>query len=383
MEVQLPLQEEGKYNPPVGYSKRSAGAIPGEPRSICILRLSSIGDIIHTLPVAHLLKERFPAARLTWVAEKGMSALLNHHPAVDQLLLVDTKKWRKRIFSPVVWRELFSFFRYVRMQGFDLALDFQGAFKSAILARFSGAARRIGMARSDRKERWSSIFLNEFSRATTEKKHIIEKNLALLESVGIQSDSLPLQFHIHPEEEAVEYVEQELRKLEVENFVLINPGGGWITKLWDEDKFAQLIDLIYNDLHIPSLILWGPGERHLADKIMRKCITPAMVSFSTNLSELIALVSKSRLMVSGDSGPLHVASALGIPVVGLYGPTDPVRNGPWNPHDSACTIRYQCSPCNQQVCPIGIQCMKKLEVPQVLDSVKKTFYLSDSLNTNQ
>jgi lipopolysaccharide heptosyltransferase I len=383
MEVQLPLQEEGKYNPPVGYSKRSAAAIPGEPRSICILRLSSIGDIIHTLPVAHLLKERFPAARLTWVAEKGMSALLNHHPAVDQLLLVDTKKWRKRIFSPVVWRELFSFFRYVRMQGFDLALDFQGAFKSAILARFSGAARRIGMARSDRKERWSSIFLNEFSRATTEKKHIIEKNLALLESVGIQSDSLPLQFHIHPEEEAVEYVEQELRKLEVEHFVLINPGGGWITKLWDEDKFAQLIDLIYNDLHIPSLILWGPGERHLADKIMRKCITPAMVSFSTNLSELIALVGKSRLMVSGDSGPLHVASALGIPVVGLYGPTDPVRNGPWNPHDSACTIRYQCSPCNQQVCPIGIQCMKKLEVPQVLDSVKKTFYLSDSLNTNQ
>jgi heptosyltransferase I len=383
MEVQLPLQEEGKYNPLAGYLKRSADAIPGEPRSICILRLSSIGDVIHTLPVAHLLKERFPSARITWVAEKGMSALLNHHPAVDQLLLVDTKKWRKRIFSPVVWKELFSFFRYIRMQGFDLALDFQGAFKSAILARFCGAARRIGMARSDRKEKWSSIFLNEFSRPTRTKKHIIEKNLALLENVGIHSGSLPLHFHIHPEEEAVEYVEQELKKLELQNFVLINPGGGWITKLWDEDKFAQLIDLIYNDLHIPSLILWGPGERHLADKIMRKCITPAMVSFSTNLSELIALVSKSRLMVSGDSGPLHLASALGIPVVGLYGPTDPLRNGPWNPHDSACTISYECSPCYLRVCPIGIQCMKKMEVPQVLDSVKKTFYLSDSLNTNQ
>jgi heptosyltransferase I len=383
MEVQLPLQEEGKYNPLAGYLKRSADAIPGEPRSICILRLSSIGDVIHTLPVAHLLKERFPSARITWVAEKGMSALLNHHPAVDQLLLVDTKKWRKRIFSPVVWKELYSFFRYIRMQGFDLALDFQGAFKSAILARFSGATRRIGMARSDRKEKWSSIFLNEFSGPTKNKKHIIEKNLALLESVGIHSEALPLHFHIHPEEEAVEYVEQELRKLELENFVLINPGGGWVTKLWDEDKFAQLIDLIYNDLHIPSLILWGPGERHLADKIMRKCITPAMVSFSTNLSELIALVSKSRLMVSGDSGPLHLASALGIPVVGLYGPTDPLRNGPWNPHDSTCTIRYECSPCYLRVCPIGIQCMKKMEVPQVLDSVKKTFYLSDSLNTNQ
>ncbi len=383
MDVQLPLPEEGKYSPRLGYSKRSGADIPDEPRSICILRLSSIGDVIHTLPVAHLLKERFPSARVTWVAEKSMAPLLNHHPAVDQLLLVDTKKWRKRIFSPVVWKELFSFFRYIRSQQFDLALDFQGVFKSALLARFCGAARRIGMARSDRKEKWSSIFLNEFSRPTLKKKHIIEKNLALLENVGISSENLPLYFHIHPEEEAVDYVELELRKLEIDDFVLINPGGGWITKLWGEDKFAQLIDMIYNDLHIPSLVLWGPGERQLAERIMRKCITPAMVCFSTNLSELIALTGKSRLMVSGDSGPLHLASALGIPVVGIYGPTDPLRNGPWNPHDSAVTIHYQCSPCYLRVCPIGIQCMKKLEVPQVLDSVKKTFYLSTSLNTNQ
>ena len=312
-----------------------------------------------------------------------MAALLNHHPAIDQLLLVDTKKWRKRIFSPVVWKELTSFFRYFRSQSFDVALDFQGVLKSAVLARFCGAARRIGMARSDRKVKWTSVFLNEFSRLTASKTHIIEKNLALLDKVGIQSENSPLHFHIHPEEEAIEYVEQELRKLEIDEFVLINPGGGWITKLWDEDKFAQLIDLIYNDLHVPSLVLWGPGERHLADRIMRKCITPAMVSFSTNLSELIALISKSRLVVSGDTGPLHLASALSIPVVGLYGPTDPIRNGPWNPHDSACTIRYQCSPCYQKVCPIGVQCMKKLEVPQVLDAIKKTFYLSTSLNTNQ
>ena len=339
--------------------------------------------MIHTLPVAQLLKERFPYARITWVAEKSMAPLLNHHPSIDQLLLVDTKKWRKRIFSPNAWKEIYSFLRYIRSQEFDVALDFQGLFKSAILARFTGAGRRIGMARSDRKEKWSSVLLNEFSRATAGKTHIIEKNLALLESIGIPSENRPLHFHIHPDEEAELYVEQELKKLEVDQFVLINPGGGWITKLWDEDKFAQLIDLIYNDLHIPSLVLWGPGERHIADRIARKCITPAMISFSTNLSELISLTRRSRLLVSGDSGPLHLASALGLPVVGLYGPTDPLRNGPWNPNDSACTIKYECSPCYLRVCPIGIQCMRKLEVPQVLDSVKKTFYNSSSLNTNQ
>jgi len=312
-----------------------------------------------------------------------MAALLNHHPAIDQLLTVDTKKWRKRLFSPATWKEIFSFLRYLRAQQFDITLDFQGLFKSAALARFSGANRRIGMARSDRKEKWSSLLLNEFTRATVTKSHIIEKNLALLESVGISFHDEPLHFDIHPDEESELYVEQELRRVELDHFVLVNPGGGWVTKLWDEDKFAQLIDLIYNDLHIPSLVIWGRGERHIADKITRKCITPAITSFSTNLSELISLVRRARLMVSGDSGPLHLASALGVPVVGLYGPTDPKRNGPWNPNDSACTIKYECSPCYLRVCPIGVQCMKKLEVPQVLDSVKKTFYNSASLNTNQ
>ena len=312
-----------------------------------------------------------------------MAPLLNHHPAIDQLLLVDTHKWRKRIFSASVWREMFSFVKYIRSQDFDVVLDFQGMLKSSLLARLCKTSRRIGMAQDDLEQKWSSVFLNEFSGWTSRKSHMLEKNIALLQSIGIQARNAPLQFHVHPEEEALLYVEQELRKLDIEDFVLINPAGGWITKLWDEDKFAQLIDLIYNDLHIPSLIAWGPGERHLADKVARKCITPAIVSFSTDLSELIALISKSRLVVSSDSGPLHLASAIGIPVVGLYGPTDPARNGPWNSHDSVCTIQYQCSPCNQRVCPIGIQCMKKLEVPQVLDSVKKTFYLSTSLNTNQ
>jgi heptosyltransferase-1 len=339
--------------------------------------------VIHTLPVVELLKKKFPAARITWVAEKGMAPLLKNHPDLDQLLLVDTRGWRRRILTPATWNEMYRFLRYFRSQNFDVALDFQGLFKSALLARFSGADTRIGMSPEDRKEYWSRLFLNHFGRATAGKQHIIEKNVAMLEELGISVDSSPLNFHIHADEEPIQYVETELQKLEVEQFVLINPGGGWITKLWECDKFAQLVDAIYSDLHIPALVLWGPGEKHLADKIVRKCISPAMLSFSTNLSELIALVSKARLMVSADTGPLHLASAMGIPVVGLYGPTDPLRNGPWNPHDSACTIHYECSPCYQRTCPIGIQCMRKMEVSPVLDAVKKTYYLSASLWQNQ
>ncbi len=312
-----------------------------------------------------------------------MAPLLKHHPAVDQLLLVDTRRWRNGPLSPAVWKEVYRFLQYFRSQEFDIALDFQGLFKSAVLARISGARRRIGMSRFDRKERWSSFLLNEFSVQTAAKPHIIEKNLALLERLDIDPGNEPLDFHIYPDEEAVSYVEEELKKLEIKRFVLVNPGGGWITKLWEIQKFASLVDHIYNDLNIPALVLWGPGEKHLADRIVRNCISPATVSFSTNLSELIALVRKSRLMVSGDSGPLHLASALGVPVVGIYGPTDPDRNGPWNPHDSACTIRYECSPCYLRVCPIGIQCMKKLEVDPVLDAVKRTYYQSASLYQNQ
>jgi lipopolysaccharide heptosyltransferase I len=383
MEVQLPLQGEKKYSPPVGFSKKSGEDTPPDPQSICILRLSSIGDIIHTLPVAQLLKQKYPNARIAWVAEKGMAPLLKHSPAIDQLILADTKGWRRRFFSPEVWQEVFRFLRYLRSQEYDVALDFQGLFKSAVLARICGSSRRIGMSRYDRKERWSSFLLNEFSVQTASKPHIVEKNIALLERLEIAPSKEPLHFHIHPETEAVEYVERELKKLELEHFVLIHAGGGWVTKIWEADNFAQLIDGIYSDLHIPALLLWGPGEKHLADKIALKCISPAMASFSTNLSELIALTGRARLMVSGDSGPLHLASALGVPVVGIYGPTDPRRNGPWNPHDSACTIHYECSPCYQRTCPIGIQCLKQLEVMPVLDAVKRTFYLSASLRQNQ
>lgn len=363
--------------------KKSGGDSPVEPQSICILRLSSIGDVIHTLPVADLLRRRYPDARITWVAEKSMASLLKNHPAIDQLLLVDTRGWRRNIFTPAIWKEIFSFLRYFRAQKFDLALDFQGLFKSAVLARISGARRRIGMLGKDRKESWSRIFLNEFSGTTLQKSHIIEKNLAMLAPLAISSDNQPLNFHIYAEDEAIQYVDNELQKLELDDFILVNPGGGWVTKLWPVDKFAQLIDCMYNDLRMPALILWGPGEKHLADKIARKCISPAMISFSTNLAELIALTKRARLLVSGDSGPLHLASAMGIPVVGIYGPTDPLRNGPWNPHDSTCTIHYECSPCYQRTCAIGIQCLKKLDVAPVLDAVKKTFYLSASLSQNQ
>lgn len=339
--------------------------------------------MIHTIPVVDVLRQSYPGARVTWVAEKAMSPLLRHHPGIDQLLLVDTRRWRRRLLSPSVWKEIFSFLRYLRDQEYDVALDFQGLFKSAVLARISGASRRIGMSRYDRREAWSGVLLNEFSRQTAGKRHIIEKNLALLQRLGISGVNQPLNFHISPEEESVQYVERELQKLDLEHFILINPGGGWVTKLWEPDRFAQLIDCIYNDLNMPALVLWGPSEKELADAVVRKCITPAVLSFSTNLSELIALIGRSRLLVSGDSGPLHLAGAMGVPVVGIYGPTDPARNGPWNPHDSACTINYECSPCYQRTCSIGTQCMKKIEVAPVLDAVKKTFYLSSSLNQSQ
>ena len=380
MEVQLPLPGELKYSPPVGYSTVSGEETTADPKSICILRLSSIGDVVHTLPVVDLLKERFPETKISWVAEKGMFPLLRHHPNIDQLLLVDSRSWQRGAFTPGVWKVVLSFLRYLRYQEFDIALDFQGLFKSALLARISGANRRIGMSRFDRKESWSSIFLNELGRQTVRKRHIIEKNVALLETLGVHHNNQPLNFHIHPEPEAIQYTERELQKIEMDDFILVNLGGGWITKQWELDKFAQLIDAVYNDLHIPALVIWGPGEKHIADRIVQKCVSPAITSFSTNLSELIAITSKARLMISGDSGPLHLGSAMGIPVVGLYGPTDPLRNGPWNPHDSACTIHYECSPCYQRTCPIGIQCMKKMDVTPVLDAVKKTFYLSASLN---
>ena len=193
MEVQLPLQADRKYNPPVGLSKKSGADTLSDPRSICILRLSSIGDVIHTLPVAELLKSRFPNARITWIVEKMLAPLLKNNPAIDHLILLDTKRWRRRFISPTVWKEVFRFLRYLRSQRFDVALDFQGLLQSALLARYCGSSRRIGISRFDRKNRWSSFLLNEFSTQTALKHHNIEKNLALLERLDIMPQNQPLQ----------------------------------------------------------------------------------------------------------------------------------------------------------------------------------------------
>jgi len=162
-----------------------------------------------------------------------MFPLLRHHPNIDQLLLVDTRSWQRGAFSPTVWKEVLSFLRYLRSQEFDIALDFQGLFKSALLAGISGATRRIGMSRFDRKESWSSIFLNELGRQTVRKRHIIEKNVALLETIGVHHTNQSLNFHIHAESEAIQYIERELQKIEMDDFILVNPGGSWITKLWE------------------------------------------------------------------------------------------------------------------------------------------------------
>jgi len=337
-------------------------------RKILIVKLSSLGDIVHTLPVLPLLKGRFPEMEISWLVEKRHQPLLLHHPFIDRLLTVDTLRWRKEPLSLSTYRELFSSVRELRRGRFDLAIDFQGLIKSGLLTFLSGAPLRLGFGKDDLREPWSSIFLNRSRPSAPQEIHVVDKNLGLLKPLGI--DSRRVEFPLIFSEEAERYVTEGLSTLKLTEFIIINPGGGWRSKRWSAEKYASLADMIINKMGYHILLTWGPGERALAMEIASRMRNSPAISFSTDIPQLIALIKRAKLLICGDSAPLHLAVACGTPVVGIYGPSDPDRNGPYNPADIVIRRKVPCAPCYKRDCDAE-PCLGAIAPQKVFESVNR------------
>ncbi len=318
-------------------------------RKILIIKLSSLGDIVHTLPVLPLLKERFPEGEISWLVEKKYQPLLLKNPFINSLMTVDTLRWRKKPLYPSTYGEIFSSIRELRRGRFDLAIDFQGLIKSGLLAFLTGVSLRLGFGKDNLREPWSSIFLNRSRPSAAQEIHVIDKNLGLLKPLGI--DSKRVEFPLVVSEDAERYVTEGLRALKLKEFIIINPGGGWRSKRWSPEKYASLADMIIGEMGYQILLTWGPGERELATEIASRMKNSPAISFSTDIPQLIALIKRAKLLVGGDSAPLHLAVACRIPVVGIYGPSDPDRNGPYNPADIVIRRKVPCAPCYKRDCP--------------------------------
>ena len=300
---------------------------PGHGRSprVLLVRLSAIGDVIHGMPVLCSLRERFPHAHLSWVAERLGAKLLEGHKALDELIVVP-RGWLK---SPSeVWRLR----RRLRALKPDVTIDMQGLTKSAIAARLSGCRRRIGFG--DEKGRELSTWLNT-ELVSTPDKHVIDANLRLLGPLDIHSSTV--RFDLPEQPMAALEADRAIHRLGFQDgFAVINPGAGWPSKLWPAGRFAAVAEYLGEQWRMPSLVVWaGDAEKAAAETIVARSGGKARMAPPTTLAELTAVVRRGQLFIGSDTGPLHLAVAVGVPSVGLFGPMPTERNGPYGPRHIA------------------------------------------------
>ena len=329
---------------------------------IVIVKLSSIGDVVHTLPAAALLKRSLANAHVAWVVERRASAILKDSPVIDELIELDTRGWRSELNLSTI-NEVRARLARLRTEvgsngagRVDLAIDFQGLIKSGLVAFASRASCRIGFETSDLREKPSKLFLTQ-QVETAGFNHVIDKNLALARAAisragATESDSAPggYEFPIAISRDDQRYVEAIIEK-QPGAFAIINPGGGWSTKLWSPERYAELADWLWSHFELASFITYGPGEEALAQAVVANARSGSARPIASTLKQFVALARRAALFVGGDTGPLHLAAASGTPTVGLYGPTSPERNGPFDPLDVTVARDLWCrADCHRRSC---------------------------------
>jgi len=306
--------------------------VPPRIESLLVVRLSAMGDIIHTLPAVAALREAFPHATLGWLVEERWAELLctlrhprsgrrsPQRPLVDRIHSVNTAEWRRTLFSFNTWQQMAVGLSELRGVRYDAAIDFQGAIRSALLARWSGAPIVYGSAQP-RENAASMWYTRQILPTGT---HVVEQALALAQAVVQQpAQDAQLTFPIDPD------AEQKVAALAVDArpFAILNPGAGWGAKQWPAERYGMVARELQKN-GIQSLVNYGPGEEALAAAVETASEGTAH-RVSCSVAELIALTRRARLFIGGDTGPMHLAAALNIPVVAIFGPTNPARNGPF------------------------------------------------------
>jgi heptosyltransferase-1 len=284
-----------------------------------IIKSGALGDVIHTLPAAAALRDTFPAARIDWAIQPRWARVLDGNPDLTKAIAFNRN-------NPIAMARALSGMRATR---YTCAIDFQSLYKSALLSFVCGAPRRIGFPSGYVRETLAALFYTE--RINVRGPHKVDHNLALACAAGARLSPRRFPLVIHSADD-----EMVSRKLETHNlgeFFVLNPGGSWLSKCWPAERYGQLHRKIFERYGWRGIVSCGPGEEHLAQAVIDSAGSPPPVALKLGLGPLFALLRRAKFVVSADTGPLHLASALGSPVVALFGPTDPSRNGPFSPGD--------------------------------------------------
>ncbi len=339
-------------------------------KRILIVKLSSIGDVVHALPVLKTLRKNYPGAYISWVVESKAREILEGNKDLDEIIVINTGKWRKRLNRSTI-NEMISKIKVLRGKKFDLAIDIQGLIKSGVIAYLSGARVRIGFNRGDAREPLNRLFMTVEASPIGKDIHVIDKNLSLLGSLGLNSFSKEFTIQTSPADE--KYIDDFLRAKNIDpekGFIAVNPGVGFKTKKWETRKYAELSDGIMDELNKKVILTWGPGEEGLVSEISNmmhhKPVTPPF----TTVKQAAVLLRRCKMFIGSDTGPLHITAALNIPTVAIFGPTDPIRNGPYGNNHTIIHKNLACSGCYKRRCKT-MECMKGITVEEVYKAVKE------------
>lgn len=322
-------------------------------KRLAIIRLSAVGDVLHCTPVARAIKKSAPSCHITWVVGQVSADVLAGNPYIDEIYIWSRERWetmmRQQRFTEAVryWRQLKQ---DLHARRFDIALDIHGIFISGLVTIATGAPRRIGLSGT---RELNSLFTNETAMRLPAEIHVIERYLSILRPLGIPHDGYDMTLAVSAA--GRHFADNFLRRMNYnpnKKLIAISPRTTWPTKNWPSGHFAAAAARLHP--HAQLLLCGGPGDRETAEEIVRSAGVPIMNAVGqTSLQELAALLSCSDVLLTGDTGPLHMAIALGTPTVSIFGPTDPAVYGPLTSDHIVLQNRLECGPCHKQRCRLN------------------------------
>lgn len=326
-------------------------------RKILIVKPSSLGDVVHSLPCLNAMKGCFPKAEIHWVIARGLEELLEGHPMIDRLIIINKDLWKKLSQTGATLKEIRELFRQLRHENYDMVVDLQGLLRSGLITLATDAPVRIGFHEA---REGSRLFYTK-TVSVSRDIHAVDRYMKIPEELGCD-----IQDRVFPFPPADSGSDAAEKFADLGSYAVLVPGARWKTKIWPAEKFGSVASM----LSLRSVVVGSSGDRALADTVVAQSGDKAVsVAGKTNLRELIEIMRAAEVVITNDSGPMHIAAALNVPVVAIFGPTSPKRTGPYGKGHVVLQAEADCVPCFKRDCSDNITCMNEITPDAVYQAV--------------
>lgn len=325
-------------------------------RKILIVKPSSLGDVVHSLPFLNAMKTCFPKAEIHWVIAKGLEGLLEGHSMIDRLIIINKDLWKNLSQAGKTVKEIRELFRQLRNESYDLVVDLQGLLRSGLITRATSAPIRLGFQEA---REGSRLFYTKKVRGGREV-HAVERYLKIAEELGCTMNEIAFPFPLSCSADTAAD-----KPAAPEPYAVLVPGARWKTKIWSAESFGKVAAM----LPLRSVVIGAASDRAIAEEVVAHSGGKAhSLAGETSLRELIEIMRHAQTVITNDSGPMHIAAALNIPVIAIFGPTSPERTGPYGKDHVVLQSKAGCVPCFKRSCR-DIKCMKEITTETVYQAV--------------